>query len=1166
MNKLISFIKQKWIVQIFGVVAICAVIWYAGPFLGIANRTPLNSEFNRLLAILAIVVFWVIYNIIQRVRTENKNKEMIERMKASEADRTTVEDEVKEQQQQLQIKFEDALQILKTRRSKGRYDTRYLYELPWYVIIGIPGSGKTTLLENSGLVFPLKKYKEGKADKKKVRGIGGTRNCDWLFTDEAVFIDTAGRYMTQDAHEPVDSAAWKEFLELIKKYRPRRPVNGILVATSMFDIFHQTDMERRDQAEIIRKRILEIHDELGIQFPVYMVFTKWDLIAGFNDFFSYLRPEEREQVWGRTFHEIDEKRTDKNIEKFTSDFDELITRLDQRLLSRLHEETDIRRRSLIINFPRQAALAKLAINDFITHTFSYNAYDRVHLLLRGVYFTSATQEGKPVDHIWKILSKTYGLGKKELPVYTGEPKGFFIKRLINKVILTEADMAGTDMRVEQRNRAWNYAAYGSVLLISALIFASWAISFVKNKSYITEVQKKLKVYNEKAPINEDWNIGVKHLHQQLQALQVGRQVRSGSSWMGMGLDQRKKINDRLDTEYDRLLREQLLPVIKNRLEQRLSADIRHFDAGNLEDTAEMFNLLKIYLMLERPMPKNRKSIFDNRNEDQRAADAELAAVTIVTEWDKRFHRESKNFRTEYKGHVRDLFLRDVMIGTTTLNRKLIEAARERLNREPLHKQIYNQLESRYIHDITYELCLGNIPHIDDVFTYRGGRVKKVCVPGLFTADGYDGLFVKEGSELVKIARNQNWVTMNTDADENIDQDILYDDLKRLYFINYIEKWDDLLNRLSIRRSKTMDDAGRILHRLTAKNNPLRELLVAIEKNTAFLKDEVEGSDVTYRKIKRLDELTQLVKTKDGMPPLLDETVAKLAELRDFMYRYDSPETALDDFKSRKPDSNIASSAGNHFKQLPKPLKGWLTSLTSSGQKAALNATKSAMNTIWKADVYDFYQETLAGRYPLAQSSEDALLDDFVRFFEPRGIIDRFLTENIKPFVDADWREKNVSGSNIGLSGEALAQFKKSERIKEMFFAEDGSPNISFSLTPIRLDASIKEFRLTISGKTIAYSHGRQRTESFQWLVRSGRLAVEWEFRTFDDQTLQGMKEGPWAWFRTLDEVDLTRQSPNRFSITFKNGGYTAQFRMQAGSALNPFGSTELKTFSCPNSL
>jgi type VI secretion system protein ImpL len=94
----------------------------------------------------------------------------------------------------------------------GGDERRNLYELPWYVIIGPPGSGKTTALVNSGLHFPLAAQLGAGA----VRGVGGTRNCDWWFTDQAVLLDTAGRYTTQDSHATVDKAAWLGFLDLLK--------------------------------------------------------------------------------------------------------------------------------------------------------------------------------------------------------------------------------------------------------------------------------------------------------------------------------------------------------------------------------------------------------------------------------------------------------------------------------------------------------------------------------------------------------------------------------------------------------------------------------------------------------------------------------------------------------------------------------------------------------------------------------------------------------------------------------------------------------------------------------------------------------------------------------------------------------------------------------------
>ena len=122
----------------------------------------------------------------------------------------------------------------------GGRNRHSLYELPWYAFIGAPGSGKTTALVNSGLSFPL----EQRSGRAKVRGVGGTRNCDWWFTDDAVFLDTAGRYTTQDSDPTSDTEGWKEFLALLSKFRPRRPLNGIILTISVQDLLAQGEAGR----------------------------------------------------------------------------------------------------------------------------------------------------------------------------------------------------------------------------------------------------------------------------------------------------------------------------------------------------------------------------------------------------------------------------------------------------------------------------------------------------------------------------------------------------------------------------------------------------------------------------------------------------------------------------------------------------------------------------------------------------------------------------------------------------------------------------------------------------------------------------------------------------------------------------------------------------------
>ena len=132
---------------------------------------------------------------------------------------------------QLRQRFEEALDLLKKlrfgvdspslwTRIRGLGSQQYLYNLPWYVFIGAPGAGKTTALINSGLRFPL----ADRLGREAVRGVGGTRNCDWWFTDEAVFLDTAGRYprsrVTGTSMRPPGGA-----FSSSSRSSPRRPIN-----------------------------------------------------------------------------------------------------------------------------------------------------------------------------------------------------------------------------------------------------------------------------------------------------------------------------------------------------------------------------------------------------------------------------------------------------------------------------------------------------------------------------------------------------------------------------------------------------------------------------------------------------------------------------------------------------------------------------------------------------------------------------------------------------------------------------------------------------------------------------------------------------------------------------------------------------------------------------
>lgn len=1094
MKKIVGIFKESWFLSLVGVMAIALLVFFGGEALEINGFRPFGSLHSRYISISSLSLGWVLYHAWQWLRNRKKNKKIL----ASLVGNSTPSPEEQASIEELRTLQEDLHDALKTLESihSGK-KSNYLYQTPWYVIIGPPGAGKTTLLANSKLNFPLSE----KYGKDALRGVGGTRNCDWWFTEEAILLDTAGRYTTQDSRQEVDHAGWFGFLDLLKKTRPQQPINGILVAVSITDLLQQTAEQQENHANTIRKRIHELYEQLGVFFPVYMIFTKCDLLSGFSEFFDDLTSENRDQVWGVTFPYQNKQETNP-AETFADEFVLLEERTYQQLVEKLGRERSLERRHALYLFPQQLSLLKPTLTTFLNNLYKPSRYQKTPLL-RGVYFTSATQEGSPIDRIMAALTSNYGIGASQGSRFSEKGKSFFINHLLQQVVFSESGLAGTNPQAKKRIRWIQTGIATLAILLTTAVASILLVSYFNNKNYIMDYEEKIKSISQKIsniPDNADITLYLKTLDEirKLSKSYADQPART-SLFYRFGLNQIDALGEKVDRKYEDLLRKIIRPYAKSTLEQYLRKEM----SANPEKT---FNALKVYLFFGGEMPKN-TSIEVNGidwNNDNNMTDPQ----------DQAFNNHLENFLK-------------LSTPQEKLDNALVTQARIALEKADITKIAYNNFiasvqdsSSRYNFDI---LKKNDLDVIGQSFIRKSNRPWSDGVPGIYTRQGYEQVFLANYLQAAKDLANDAWVINKGGDLEKIST--AEERLFEHYQLNYIEQWDSFLSDITGQSINNRDQAKQIFLALTKNGgNLLFRLIQEIQIETQFKPKLQEGEEnkkaeltlkipekiqLNFSDFSEWDDDTEF----QDISRLIDEVSQGLNQDSTFEKLEDNPlENAIDklDGESEKLPVPIR----NIIKSLTKPSKSLITNTLSDKAKENLKA-------LLKSTVGDLCTQQLLAFPAKKNSNQSIKLADFSRFFQPGGIIDTFEQQLLK--------EKNVDEV---LKESILKQFSSSKKIRNTFFSS-GFLNVDFGVELLKIeDPSIESIELSIGALTQRFEPGKITRKMFSWPASDTINAVitkkEPQINTFELTLHQG---DSWGIFKFVENDIL--QFPLLKGVKFK---------------------------------
>jgi type VI secretion system protein ImpL len=728
-----------------------------------------------------------------------------------------------------------AITTIKTSKLGLNSGAAALYELPWYMIIGNPAAGKSSAVGHSGLQFPI-------AGSKAVQGVAGTRNCDWFFTTDGILLDTAGRYSTVDA----DRAEWFSFLGLLRKYRRRAPINGILICVSVAELMGANPKKSIDLAKSLRTRVQELTEKLGVFAPVYVVFTKADLIAGFADFFHDTERSERDRVWGATMRYNRRSTSPDVLAFFDQHFDELHDGLKEISLASMAGNRSARMRPGVFTFPLEFASIKTPLRAFLATLFEENTY-QFKPVFRGFYFTSALQEGSVENLSSKRVASRFDLELREQKGGEAEEQsGYFLLDLFRKVIFADKELV---TRYTNPNSARiKYGAFFAATILLGASLGLWSWSYMGNRQLVANVQADLdKVVRlqHKRPDLQSRLEALEILQDRIEQLE---KYRASKPWtLGFGLYQGDTLERKLRDEYFGGVREIMLQPVGAALEALLTemnANAGQLDASAPAATAakpgqpyqdasptsvtDGYNALKTYLMLADKSRAEPSHLNDQLTRFWRGwLEASRGAMSR-----EQMIRSAERLMSFHLAQIGDPAWPQL-----TPKLGLVDSARDNLRRvvrgTPARERVYADIKARAATRFSAVTVARIVGEADQAL-----MVGSYAVPGAFTRDAWEKFVsgaIREASN--KELQSTDWVLKTAVKDDLTlegSPEQIQKSLTELYKADYTREWMKFVQGVTLSDLGTFEGGIQAMNRLgDPQTSPLAKLLNAIYRETSW---------------------------------------------------------------------------------------------------------------------------------------------------------------------------------------------------------------------------------------------------------------------------------------------------------------------------------------------
>jgi type VI secretion protein IcmF len=1151
----LSRLKLSWpLLGVAGWAVTLILVWWLGPRIAIQELRPLASIWGRggftllWLWLMLGILSWRVWRKMQQLKAERQRGVGLE-------------------QDPLQVAIDKQERFLDhwLQALVGHWGKGALYAMPWYLVLGLSGSGKTSLIHRANPANKLNPRLDA-----ELRDVANEQAIGIWLGEQAVLLDPSGELLSQPDLKQEPQARrherlWLHLLNWLHQKRHRQPLNGLIWVVDLAWLSGASVAERKAYAQLMRARLRDVTTTIDSRLPLYVTFSKLDMLRGFEVAYGQLDNEVREAVLGVTFNPADSqgKSWQQDLLSFWKQWVESLNRhLPELMLSRL----DAAQRNALFSFVRQLD----GLKDYVVALLDEAlVIEENQPLVRGVYISSVYQQGVPFDAFSQAASRRYNLPEPVHSALRGESCIYFVRNLFSSIIFPEANLAGESL--QHTRYRWRRMAIGlsCLSLFSAALLVGWHYFYRVNAEAGRNVLTKAQAFMQTKESSDEQAFGVNQLPRlnliRDASLSFGDYRKHGQLVADLGLYQGGQIGPHIEETYLQLLGSRFLPAQM----QGLLEDLNQAPAGSEEKLA----ILRVMRMLDDASGRNRALVehymasrwqkaFPGQGGVQEQLMKHLAYALEHTDW---YGARAKQDQAAITAFIPF--------------KEAIYGAQRELGRLPIYQRVYQNLVVKAGEVLPPDLDVRDEvgPGFDTVFALRDEN--QGLVPRLLTWPGFSDFFLKQDKALIALTAMDAWVLglrkpgQLSEADRNE----ITRQVSERYVTDYINQWQQMLANLDVQPLTSPEQALDVLGVITGNDQPFQRVLAALDENTRIRKiSDVAGEPaeaITARIGRSFMATNTALSGRGERGPLIQEVNQKLVELQHYLdvivNATDPGQSALKAVQLRLNNkyADPLFSLQQYAHNLPEPLNRWVGQLAEQSSQLVIDLAMSSLNQEWQDQVLTPFNNQLADRYPFnPTSAKDVPLSEMEHFFAPGGTLDRFYQVNLKPIVEGGLMESEFSSPT---RTELLKQLERASRIRQIFFSQQGNLEVQFALEPIELTANKRRSVLNLDGQLLEYAHGRRTKVPLVWpnTMREGAESKLTLVPAAQDRSPRSEGfVGPWGMFRLMDKAELTQVSEAVFDVRFPVDQGAMTYRVYTDSAQNPFTGGLFRQFRLPASL